>query len=70
MTRGVSQRDVGATIQVGTCVLENLNRLAQTQQTTRPVHDTLDYFVGHIRTTAFAKLRLQKEGHLPALWRE
>lgn len=40
------------------CVLDNLNRLAQTQQTTRPVHDTLDYFVGHVRTAAFADLRL------------
>ena len=30
----------------GTCVLDNLNRLARTAQTTRPVHDTLDYFVG------------------------
>jgi hypothetical protein len=41
-----------------TCVLDNLNRLAQTQQTTRPVHDTLDYFVGHVRVMAFADLRL------------
>jgi hypothetical protein len=29
-----------------TCVLDNLNRLAQTEQTTRPVHDTLEYFLG------------------------
>src|SRR5262245_37882531 len=28
-----------------THVLGNLNRLAQTEQTTRPVHDTLDYFL-------------------------
>jgi hypothetical protein len=28
----------------GTCVLANLNRLADTQHATRPVHDTLDYF--------------------------
>ena len=31
----------------GTQVLRNLNRLAQTQQETRPVHDTLDHFLGH-----------------------
>jgi len=30
----------------GSHVLENLNRLAQTKQTTRPVHKTLHYFLG------------------------
>ena len=30
----------------GPYVLDNLNRLAGTQQQTRPVHDTLDYFLG------------------------
>lgn len=28
-----------------THILDNLNRLAQTEQTTRPVHDTLEYFL-------------------------
>jgi hypothetical protein len=41
-----------------THVLDNLNRLAQTEQTTRPVHDTLDYFLGHVRVQAFTDLRL------------
>ena len=33
----------------GTFVLDNLNRLAGTEHDTRPVHDTLDYFVEHLR---------------------
>jgi hypothetical protein len=41
-----------------TPVLENLNRLAQTQQTTRPVHDTLDHFLEHVAALAFAALGL------------
>lgn len=41
----------------GTQVLTNLNRLAKTKQTTRPVHDTLDYFVGRIGSTPLAWLR-------------
>ena len=40
-----------------THVLDNLNRLAGTGQTTRPVHDTLDYFVGHVGPGGFADLR-------------
>ena len=40
----------------GTCVLTNLNRLAQTDHSTRPVHDTLDHFLGHSRPAAFAAL--------------
>jgi len=42
-----------------TCVLDNLNRLAQTQQTTRPVHDTLDHFLEHVAAAAFAALGLR-----------
>jgi hypothetical protein len=41
-----------------THVLDNLNRLAQTQQTTRPVHDTLDHFLDHVAAAAFATLCL------------
>lgn len=41
----------------GTEVLPNLNRLAKTQQTTRPVHDTLDYFVGRTGSAPYAELR-------------
>jgi len=43
----------------GTFVLENLNRLAGTNQQTRPVHDTLDYFLEHSRVAGFDKLRTQ-----------
>jgi hypothetical protein len=43
----------------GTCVLTNLNRLADTDHDTRPVHDTLDYFLGHSRPEALAALRMQ-----------
>ncbi len=42
-----------------THVLENLNRLAQTMQTTRPVHDTLDHFLEHVAAVAFAALGLR-----------
>jgi hypothetical protein len=43
----------------GTQVLTNLNRLADTQHTTRPVNDTLDHFLEHVRAEAFAHLRTQ-----------
>jgi hypothetical protein len=48
----------------GTCVLANLNRLANTQQHTRPVHGTLDHFLGHVRPEAFAGLRTRMVRHL------
>jgi len=38
-------------------VLSNANRLAQTQQTTLPVHKTLSHFLGHVGSTAIAALR-------------
>ena len=41
----------------GTQVLRNLNRLAQTQQETRPVHDTLEHFLGHTGAASYAWLR-------------
>jgi hypothetical protein len=43
----------------GTCVLANLNRLAETDHQTRPVHDTLDYYLDHTRPAALAELRLK-----------
>jgi hypothetical protein len=43
----------------GTCVLDNLNRLAQTEQTTRPVHDTLEYFLSGTGATPYAWVRTQ-----------
>jgi len=43
----------------GSPVLTNLNRLAETAQTTLPVHDTLDHFVGHVRLAGWERLRTQ-----------
>jgi hypothetical protein len=43
----------------GAPVLTNLNRLAQTEQTTLPVHDTLDHFVGHVKLEGWETLRGQ-----------
>lgn len=43
----------------GTHILENFNRLADTAQGTRPVHDTLDYFLDANTTRGLAKVRLQ-----------
>lgn len=40
-----------------THILTNLNRLAQTQQETRPVHKTLQHFISHTGVAAYAKLR-------------
>jgi hypothetical protein len=41
----------------GPQVLANLNRLAETTQTTLPVHDTLDHFLGHVRQAGWERLR-------------
>jgi hypothetical protein len=41
----------------GALVLANLNRLAETQQTTLPVHDTLDHFLGHVKLAGWERLR-------------
>jgi hypothetical protein len=43
----------------GSQVLANLNRLAETAQTTLPVHDTLDHFVGHVKPPGWERLRTQ-----------
>jgi hypothetical protein len=43
----------------GQPVLDNLNRLAQTEQRTLPVHDTLDHFVGHTKLSGWERLRTQ-----------
>src|SRR3954471_13924487 len=43
----------------GPQVLANLNRLAQAAQTTLPVHDTLDHFVGHVKVAGWERLRTQ-----------
>jgi hypothetical protein len=44
-------RDAGAQ------VLANLNRLAQAEQATLPVHDTLDHFLGHVAQAGWQRLR-------------
>ncbi len=41
----------------GPAVLANLNRLAQTEQTTLPVHDTLDHFLEHVALAGWERLR-------------
>lgn len=38
-------------------VLDNVNRLAQTQQTTLPVNKTLSHFLGHVGSGPLAQLR-------------
>jgi hypothetical protein len=43
----------------GTHLLDNLNRLAQTQCDRRPVHDTLDHFLEHCPPEGFIELRTQ-----------
>lgn len=43
----------------GTQVLGNLNRLLDTGLTSRPVHDTLDYFAGHTTVAGSERLRTQ-----------
>src|SRR5262249_44518224 len=43
----------------GFTVLANLNRLADTEQTSMPVHDTLDHFVGHVALGGWERLRSQ-----------
>jgi hypothetical protein len=48
----------------GTRVLDNLNRLAGTHQQARPVHGTLDHFLGHVKPHAFARLRARMVRHL------
>ena len=41
----------------GPTVLANLNRLAETQLTTMPVHDTLDHFLGHTKLAGLETTR-------------
>jgi len=53
-----SRRQLDYTLNTdGPNVLDNLNRLADTHQTTRPVHGTLNYFLGRIGHQPVAHLR-------------
>jgi hypothetical protein len=45
--------------ETGSCVLENINRLAATQQTTVPIHDTLDDYLAQIGPKPVAAVRVQ-----------
>jgi len=45
-------------------VLKNLNRLAQSQQTSLPVHQTLSHYLGHVGSAAIAQLRTDCVRHL------
>ena len=40
-------------------VLNNVNRLAQTEQTSLPVNQTLSHFLGHVGSPALAQIRTQ-----------
>lgn len=46
------------------CVLENLNRLAQTEQDCLPVHKTLAHFLGHVGSGSLGNLRKLCVRHL------
>jgi hypothetical protein len=43
----------------GPKVLANINRLAETSQTSLPVHDTLDHFLGHVPLSAWEAVRFR-----------
>src|SRR4051794_15213625 len=43
----------------GASVLANFNRLAEAEQTTLPVHDTLDHFLEHVALSGWERLRTQ-----------
>jgi hypothetical protein len=52
-----SRRSLDFDLSADSNVLANLNRLAGTHLTTRPVHDTLDYYLGHSQPEGFARVR-------------
>ena len=54
-----SRRQLDYELRDGPQVLANLNRLTETAQTTLPVHDTLDHFVGHVKQAGWERLRTQ-----------
>src|SRR5262249_11405101 len=52
-----SRRQLDFELRDGPRVLANFNRLAQSEQTSLPVHDTLDHFLGHVALTGWEGLR-------------
>ncbi|MDQ3931155.1 MAG: hypothetical protein M3328_18675 [Chloroflexota bacterium] len=59
-----SRRSLDFDLSADSNALANLNRLAGTRLTTRPVHDTLDYYLGHSQPEGFAKVRRHMAGRL------
>jgi hypothetical protein len=54
-----SRRQLDFELRDGSQVLTNLNRLAETAQTSLPVHDPLDHFLGHVAIAGWERLRTQ-----------
>jgi hypothetical protein len=54
-----SRRQLDYELRDGPQVLANFNRLAQTEQTTLPVHDTLDHFLGHVSLSGWERFNTQ-----------
>jgi hypothetical protein len=52
-----SRRQLDYELSADSRALSNLNRLAGTRVTTRPVHDTLDHFLGHSSPEGLSRLR-------------
>jgi hypothetical protein len=52
-----SRRQLDFELSADSGALANLNRLAGTRMDTRPVHDTLDHFLGHSNPEGFSRLR-------------
>jgi hypothetical protein len=52
-----SRRRLDSELSADSRALENLNRLAGTRMDSRPVHDTLDHFLGHSSPEGFSRLR-------------
>lgn len=54
-----SRRQLDFDLSADSRAVDNLNRLAGTTMTTRPVHDTLDYFLGRSGSAGLSGLRKQ-----------
>ena len=53
--------------EAGTCVLDNLNQLAQTEQDTLPCNDTLDDYLAGLTTASVAAVRAGVDGNPDSL---
>jgi hypothetical protein len=52
-----SRRQLDYELSADSRALDNVNRIAGTRMETRPVHDTLDHFLGHSSPDGFSRLR-------------